>query len=117
MTEENVILLVIVLYLAALVAIGLWSARHAKGRKAFFLAGRQLGTVGTTATLSATVIGGSATIVAVIKVFYSGMALVWFTVAGGVTVTVNLGEKPHTCSDGYSLEPMQCRAEGLPDNN
>jgi len=47
MTDTDIILAAIVLYLAALVAIGLWSARYARGRAAFFLAGRQLGTVGT----------------------------------------------------------------------
>ncbi len=88
MSDTGVILTVIVLYLAALVAIGLWSARHARGRSAFFLAGRQLGTIGTTATLSATVIGGSATIVAVIHVFYNGLAMMWFAVAGGLGLLV-----------------------------
>ncbi len=75
---------ILVLYLALLISIGIYSSRKIKSSEGFFLADRKLSTLLCTATISGTVIGGSATIVAGGRIFEIGLPGLWYDIGGGI---------------------------------
>ncbi len=88
MQDTVVTLLVLAVYVTVVFSFGLWMARGSQSRSRFFLAKRQLsgGLVG--ATLSATVVGGSATIAAGALVYSIGLPGLWLDVGGIVGLLV-----------------------------
>lgn len=79
---------ILAVYVAVVFAFGLWMARGSQSSSRFFLAKRQLsgGLVG--ATLSATVVGGSATIAAGALVYSIGLPGLWLDIGGIVGLLV-----------------------------
>jgi SSS family solute:Na+ symporter len=77
-------LIFIFVYLAALLIIGFYTRKKSKTVAGFIVAGRKLGLFTLTFTLSATVIGSSATIVAGIYVYRYGLAGLWLNLSGGI---------------------------------
>jgi SSS family solute:Na+ symporter len=65
------------------IIIGIRSRSFTKTAEGFFLAHRQLSHKQTTATLTATAIGGSATILVIGTVYAKGLPFVWTDIAGG----------------------------------
>jgi SSS family solute:Na+ symporter len=78
----------VAVYLVTIAAVGLVSGRRTKGETAYFLADRKLGPLTASATLSATVVGGSATILVIGQVFERGLPAVWIDLAGGIGLIV-----------------------------
>jgi SSS family solute:Na+ symporter len=76
-------LLVIVLYSAAQIALGVWVARRVKGSSDFFVAGRSLGPGLLAATMLAANIGGGSTIGAAGRGFRDGIAAWWWIGSAG----------------------------------
>lgn len=73
--------LVIVLYLAAMVVIGLWAARRAHTATDYRVAGRRLGTGLYTSTMAAVVLGGASTVGGVGLGYQYGISGMWLVVA------------------------------------
>ncbi|GAA2120508.1 sodium:solute symporter [Kocuria atrinae] len=73
--------LVIVLYLVAMVAIGLWAARRAKTATDYRVAGRRLGPGLYTSTMAAVVLGGASTVGGVGLGYQYGISGMWLVVA------------------------------------
>jgi len=69
------------LFLAAIIWFGIFGKRRA-GEAGFYLAGRALGPVAATATLGATAIGGTSTVLVVGLVYNYGLAAIWMELAG-----------------------------------
>ena len=79
--------LVIVLYLIAMVVIGLWVARRARTATDYRVAGRRLGTGLYTSTMAAVVLGGASTVGGVGLGYQYGISGMWLVVA----IAVGLG--------------------------
>ena len=79
--------LVIVLYLIAMVVIGLWAARRARTAADYRVAGRRLGTGLYTSTMAAVVLGGASTVGGVGLGYQYGISGMWLVVA----IAVGLG--------------------------
>jgi len=79
---------IIIVYLTVVILIGIISARKAKTIKGFFLADRSLGWFALTATITATTIGGSATIVAGGRIYAQGLPALWYDIGGGLGLIV-----------------------------
>ncbi len=79
MNNELTISLLII-YLVGLVAVGLLSSRKVKDAKGFFIADRSLGIFPLTATITATVVGGSATIATAKLVYLNGLPALWLDI-------------------------------------
>jgi len=79
---------ILLAYLSALIAIGLYSSRKIKSSKGFFLADRSLGWFAITATITATTVGGSATIVAGGRIYASGLPALWYDIGGAIGLIV-----------------------------
>lgn len=77
-------LILVAIYLLATAVTGLVSRRRSGSESGFYLAGRTLGRLTGTATLAATTIGGSATIIVIGTVFSRGLPGIWIDIAGGV---------------------------------
>lgn len=73
--------LVIVLYLAAMVVIGLWAARRARTATDYRVAGRRLGAGLYTSTMAAVVLGGASTVGGVGLGYQYGISGMWLVVA------------------------------------
>ncbi len=83
--ESRVMKLILIFgYLAALLIIGFYSRKKSKTPAGFIVAGRKLGLLSLSFTLSATVIGSSATIVAGIYVYRFGLSGLWLDLSGGI---------------------------------
>ena len=78
------IITIVVLYLTGTVVIGLLSHRKTRSREDFYVAGKSMGLTATTSSLTATGIGGSATIVAAIYVYTRGLPGIWMNLAAGL---------------------------------
>ena len=79
---------IIVAYLSILMAIGIYASRKAKTSKGFFLADRSLGTFALTATITATTVGGSATIAAGARIYANGLPGMWYDIGGALGLIV-----------------------------
>jgi SSS family solute:Na+ symporter len=77
------------LYLAGMLAIGLFSRRRAsRSAEAYFLADRSYGPVRGFVALASTTTGGSATLVCAALVYRNGLAGVWIDLAGAAGLAV-----------------------------
>ena len=74
----NATLLFLLLYSAALIALGLWIGRRVKAASAFFVAGRKLGPVLLFATVLAANIGAGSTVGAAGLGYRDGLAAWWW---------------------------------------
>ncbi|CAL9445805.1 sodium:solute symporter [Streptomyces sp. DH-12] len=78
--------LVIVLYLAGMLAMGWWGMRRAKSKSEFLVAGRRLGPAMYSGTMAAIVLGGASTIGGVGLGYQYGLSGAWmvFTIGLGI---------------------------------
>jgi SSS family solute:Na+ symporter len=83
-------LLILIIYLSVLIIIGVISSRKIKNYQSFFLANRSLNIFALTATLTATVIGGSATVAAAKLIYLNGLPAIWLDI-GAATGLIILG--------------------------
>jgi len=77
-------LIVIAVYLAVMIAIGLVSRRQAKSPDGFFVAGRSGSSLLVTGSLLATIVGGSATIGMAGLGFTRGLTGAWWLLVGSI---------------------------------
>ena len=77
-------LIVIVIYSAAQIALGVWVARRMQGSRDFFVAGRNLGAGLLFATFLAANIGSGSTIGATGLGYRDGMAAIWWVASAGL---------------------------------
>ncbi len=77
-------LVIIVLYSAAQIALGLWISRRVRGSSDFFVAGRSLGPGLLFATFLAANIGGGSTINATALGYRDGLASWWWVGSAGI---------------------------------
>jgi SSS family solute:Na+ symporter len=99
---------IIALYLAGILAVGVYAARRVRGLSDFFVAGRKVGTPACTATLCATIIGGSATIGMAGLGFRMGLTGAWWLLVGAiglVTLAVTFGGRVRK-SGAYTLPEL-----------
>lgn len=90
MSEPNVTLFVLAAYVVVVFSFGLYMARGTQSNARFFLAKRKLSSSLVGATLSATVVGGSATIAAGALVYSIGLPGLWLDI-GGIVGLLLLG--------------------------
>ncbi len=76
-------IVVIIAYLAGMIAVGWWGKRRAKTQTDFLVAGRRLGPLLYTGTLSALVLGGASTISGIGLGYEYGISGMWLVVAIG----------------------------------
>lgn len=76
------LLLIVITYTAIITIIGVYAKKKISSPTSFFLANRSLKTFPLTATLTATTIGGSATIVAGGRIFADGLPAIWYDLGG-----------------------------------
>lgn len=79
---------IIISYLFILLAIGLISSKKIKDSNSFFLADRSLKKFPLIATITATTVGGSATIVAGGRIYAEGLPAIWYDLAGGLGLII-----------------------------
>ncbi|KAA9393929.1 sodium:solute symporter [Kocuria coralli] len=72
---------IIVLYLIAMVAVGLWAARRAASTEDFRVAGRRLGPFFYTGTMAAVVLGGASTVGGIGLGYTYGISGMWLVMA------------------------------------
>lgn len=76
------LLLIVIFYTITITIIGIYAKKKITSPTSFFLANRSLKTFPLTATLTATTIGGSATIVAGGRIFTDGLPAIWYDLGG-----------------------------------
>jgi SSS family solute:Na+ symporter len=86
--DTNLVIGIIVAYLSILMIIGIYASRKAKTSKGFFLADRSLGTFALTATITATTVGGSATIAAGARIYANGLPGMWYDIGGALGLII-----------------------------
>jgi len=86
--ELTVILGIILIYLGSLITIGLYCKKKIKNSNGFFLADRSLGKLALLSTITATTVGGSATIVAGGRIYAQGLPALWYDIAGGLGLII-----------------------------
>lgn len=86
--DADITLSVLIIYSVLLVSIGLFFTKKIKSSKSFFLADRSLGWFALTATITATAVGGSATIVTAKLIYLYGLPSLWLDIgaASGLIV-------------------------------
>lgn len=80
--------LVVIIYLAAMVGFGIWGRFKAKNQDDFLVAGRRLGGLLYTGTMSAVVLGGASTIGGVGLGYISGLSGMWLVFSIGMGIIV-----------------------------
>lgn len=80
--DSMIILLIVISYISLICILGLYTRRKIRSSTSFFLADRNVKTFPLTATLTATTIGGSATIVAGGRIFADGLPALWYDLGG-----------------------------------
>ena len=85
---EVILLCIIIIYIVPIILIGIYSSRKIKNEKDFFLANRKLNIFPLTATITATTVGGSATIVAGGRIYEQGLPALWYDIAGAIGLIV-----------------------------
>ena len=75
---------IIAVYFAVMIAIGIFSRRRAKEADDFFVAGRRGSTLFITGSLLATIIGGSAIMVTSNLAFVQGLTGIWWLLVGSI---------------------------------
>ncbi len=86
--QYDLILGVLVCYLIVLVGIGLYFSRKVKSKESFYLADHKLGTFLLTATITATAVGGSATIATGALIYRNGLPGLWLDIGGAIGLIV-----------------------------
>ena len=86
--DSLLLLGVLIGYLVVLIGIGVYANRRVKDTSGFYLAERRVGTGALTATLSATVIGGSATIATAALIYRVGLPGLWLDIGGAIGLVV-----------------------------
>lgn len=86
--EHELTLLILIIYLIVLAFIGILCSKKIKNTKSFFLANRSIGWFALTATLTATVVGGSATIATAKLIYINGLPSLWLDIGGAVGLIV-----------------------------
>lgn len=86
--DSMLIIIIIICYLAMLTAIGIYASKKTTTSLGFFLADRNLGWFPLTATITATTVGGSATIVAGGRIFTDGLPALWYDFAGALGLII-----------------------------
>jgi len=86
--DSLLILGILIAYIAVIVLVGFVSSRKAKTSQGFFLADRSIGWLALTATITATTVGGSATIVAGGRIYASGLPALWYDIGGALGLIV-----------------------------
>jgi len=86
--DTNLVIGIIVAYLFLLMAISIFASRKAKTSKGFFLADRSLGWFALTATITASTVGGSATIVAGGRIYAQGLPALWYDIGGALGLII-----------------------------
>ena len=81
---------ILILYLSTLILIGIISSKKSKTSKSFYLADRKISTLPLTATITATVVGGSATIATAKMIYLYGLPSLWLDI-GATTGLIILG--------------------------
>lgn len=84
--QDIVNALVVVAYFAAVLGAGYWGLRRARSTEDFLVAGRRLGPIMYTGTLSAVVLGGASTIGAVGLGYQYGLSGMWLVFMIGLGV-------------------------------
>ncbi|HMA83688.1 MAG TPA: sodium:solute symporter family protein [Candidatus Thermoplasmatota archaeon] len=82
--NEGLLLIIIIAYISIITGIGLYARKKVTSPTSFFLANRSLKTFPLTATITATTIGGSATIVAGGRIFADGLPAIWYDLGGAI---------------------------------
>ncbi|WP_309133224.1 sodium:solute symporter [Brevibacterium sp.] len=80
--------LVVIIYLAAMVGFGIWGRFKAKDQDDFLVAGRRLGPLLYTGTMSAVVLGGASTIGGVGLGYTSGLSGMWLVFSIGLGIII-----------------------------
>lgn len=83
-------IIILLLYLLLLLSIGILSSKKSKTTKSFYLADRKISTLPLTATITATVVGGSATIATAKLIYLYGLPSLWLDI-GAATGLIILG--------------------------
>ncbi|WP_209374616.1 sodium:solute symporter [Brevibacterium renqingii] len=78
--------LVVIIYLAGMVGFGIWGRFKANDQEDFLVAGRRLGGLLYTGTMSAVVLGGASTIGGVGLGYTSGLSGMWLVLAIGLGI-------------------------------
>lgn len=86
--DTAIVVGIIFSYLALLMAIGIYASKKAKSSSSFFLADRSLKKFALTATITATTVGGSATIVAGGRIYANGLPALWYDLAGALGLII-----------------------------
>ena len=86
--ENSIILGILAIYLTTIIAIGLYTSRKVRSVKGFFLADRSLGWFSLTATITATTVGGSATIATGALIYVSGLPGIWLDIGGAIGLVI-----------------------------
>ena len=81
-------LIIIAVYFAGMIAVGLVSRRRVKATDDFFVAGRKGSTLFITGSLLATIIGGSATVGMAGLGFSRGLTGAWWLLVGSIGLVV-----------------------------
>ena len=75
-------------YISIITIIGIYFSKKAKTSEGFFLADRSLGWLTLAATITATTVGGSATIVAGGRIYAQGLPAIWYDIGGALGLIV-----------------------------
>jgi SSS family solute:Na+ symporter len=86
--EIDITLTLLIFYLAIIITIGLLTSKKIKSSKSFFLADRSLGTFTLTATITATVVGGSATIATAKLIYLNGLPALWLDIGAALGLII-----------------------------
>lgn len=83
----NVLVVIMAVYLAAMVGIGLYARSRISNTEDYHLAGRRLGVLMTAGTLAATEIGGGSSVGVASKAYGSwGLSAGWYVVCAGIGI-------------------------------
>ncbi len=86
--EFQITLALIISYIIIVILIGVFSSKMVKSSNGFFLADRNIGWLALTATITATTVGGSATIVAGGRIYAQGLPALWYDIGGGLGLII-----------------------------
>jgi len=86
--DSSLIITIIICYLFIVILIGIYARKKAITPQGFFLADRSISWPFLTATITATVIGGSATIVAGGRIYALGLPGLWYDLGGAIGLLV-----------------------------
>ena len=86
--EISAAFIILVFYLIILIFIGFISSRKIKNPKTFYLADRKLGWFSLSATITATVVGGSATIASAKLIYLYGLPSIWLDIGGAIGLII-----------------------------